>query len=455
MGAVRVEEIVRSLWNLCSVLRDEGVTYHEYLSELTFPLFLKLAADLPIREEIPDGCQWGSLRDFPQEGKLSHYRETLRELSLSADERVAAIFAGAATRLRSDAGAERLLSGIDDIDWGEISGGTLGDVYEGLIQKSAQESRYGAGQYFTPRPLVEAMVAVTRPSTDDIVLDPATGTGGFLVTSAHAVDTGQPTLIGVELASDVHRLALMNVMLHGLSAEVRLGDALSFDQAGLDCTICLTNPPFGVKGNVMPAYVERLQFPTSSKQLAFVQLVFSSLRPGGRAAVVVPDNVLFEGGVAGAMRTHLLDNFNVHTVLRLPSGIFYATGIKTSVIFFEKPTKSRATAEVWFYDLRNGSRFTKRRSLQAEDFSEFIECYGADPNGRSPRTPSERFQAFDRDQIRRSGDRLDLGPKEDQSPAVADTPAALLGLLQAEMEAASTSVGALMEMLKSTTDSAE
>lgn len=457
MGAARADEIVRDLWGLCSVLRDEGVTYHEYLGELSYPLFLKLASTLSIETKIPAKYRWQVLRAAPPNDALETYRRVLAGLAETRDPVLSAVFKDSTTKIRTIAGLSRLLAGIDAINWGKIGSSTLGDVYEGLIQKSAQESRYGAGQYFTPRPLVEAIVAAVQPTPTDTVYDPAAGTAGFLIAAGDATASPhQPSLFGVELATDVHRLALMNILLHGMRADLYLGDALTSRFPPKSCTVCLTNPPFGVKGSVTPEEAEHLDFPTSSKQLAFLQHVYSRLAPAGRAAVVVPDNVLFEAGVAKAIRTHLLDTFNLHTVLRLPPGIFYATGVKASVLFFQRPMSSQPpTQQVWFYDLRNGGRtFTRRKSLQREDFRDFLEAYGSDPNGNSPRQSSPRFYYVDREVLRSSGDRLDLGMR-DVGPTEREqegSPIAALQLLKAEIDAANNAVSALIELVTTQSD---
>lgn len=450
MSAPRVDEIVRQLWGLCSVLRDEGVTYHEYLGELSYPLFLKLASNLRIEERIPASCRWQVLRTATAGEALGAYTRTLSELAKAPDPLVRGIFDGAVTKIRTSPGVKRLISGVDEIDWATLGGSTLGDVYEGLIQKSAQESRYGAGQYFTPRPLVDAIVSAIQPSPADTVYDPAAGTGGFLIAAGNFVPKGRPAkLFGVELATDVHRLALMNILLHGLDAELYLGDALTSRFPPKETMVCLSNPPFGVKGSVTQEEAEHLDFPTSSKQLAFVQHIYSRLAPGGRAAVIVPDNVLFEAGAAKAIRTHLLENFDVHTILKLPVGIFYATGVKASVIFFNRPRSSEATSQrVWFYDLRNGGRsFTRRRMLQTRDFEDFLRSYGTDPYGKSDRHRSDRFYPVDRAALHQAGDRLDQGMRVEGLPSLGDSPLATLSLLRTEIEAANNSVAALLDLV--------
>ncbi|MDH6585742.1 type I restriction enzyme M protein [Streptomyces sp. SAI-133] len=402
-------DVTRRLWALCGVLRNEGVTYHEYLNELTYLLFLKLAHELEMEHRIPDNCRWIELSESASESILSRYTEMLKNLGAADDEIVKTIFADSKTGISSGESLMQLVQGIEDIDWYRARQNGLGDVYEGLIQKNAQESRYGAGQYFTPRPVVEALVQVTAPSNDDVVYDPAAGTGGFLVAAGLGATTGNtspPKLVGVELVRDVQRMALMNLLLHGLEGKVILGDALHRDVGENGYSVCLTNPPFGAKGALTAEQNERLEYQTSNKQLAFLQHVYQNLAEGGRAAIVVPDNVLFEGGTAAAVRTKLLEGYRVHTILSLPTGIFYATGVKTSVLFF---CADGATEETWFYDLRSGqTSFGKRRQLLASDLNEFIAAYGADALGKSPRVETGRFKRLTREELAARGDRLDF-----------------------------------------------
>jgi type I restriction enzyme M protein len=391
------------------VLRNEGVTYHEYLNELTYLLFLKLTHELNMESRIPSNCRWAELSESDTDTIHARYIEILQNLGTADDGIVKTIFADSKTGVSSGESLKQLVQGIDDIDWYRARQNGLGDVYEGLIQKNAQESRYGAGQYFTPRPVVEALVQVTAPSGHDVVYDPAAGTGGFLVAAglgATAGNFGPPQLVGIELVRDVQRMALMNLLLHGLEGRILLGDALQHDAIDNGYSVCLTNPPFGAKGALTVEQNERLEYQTSNKQLAFLQHVYQNLAAGGRAAIVVPDNVLFEGGTAAAVRTKLLDGFRVHTILSLPTGIFYATGVKTSVLFF---CADGSTDETWFYDLRSGqTTFGKRRQLLASDLNEFISAYGDDSRGHSPRMETDRFRRLTRAELAAHGDRLDF-----------------------------------------------
>ncbi|MFC9302319.1 N-6 DNA methylase, partial [Streptomyces albidoflavus] len=311
-------DVTRRLWSLCSVLRDEGVTYHEYLNELSYLLFLKLADELKIEQLIPRESRWQALRSAPPSEALPTYERTLVSLSAAKSGIVREIYADSSTQVRNSASLHKLISEIDAIDWYRAKQNGLGDVYEGLIEKNAQESRYGAGQYFTPRPVVDALVKVLKPSGGEAVYDPATGTAGFLVAAglfARSMNSADLRLVGNELVHDVQRMALMNLLLHELRAEIANVDTLSQPPMRPAVNVILTNPPFGLKGSLSAEQKKQLDFPTSNKQLAFIQHCYKSLAKNGRAAIVIPDNVLFESGVACSIRKVLLDNFRLHTVL--------------------------------------------------------------------------------------------------------------------------------------------
>jgi type I restriction enzyme M protein len=440
-------DVTRRLWALCNVLRDDGITYHEYISELTLILFFRLADLLDVESAIPSRYRWNALRELDPESLLQEYREALAVLAESNNSKIHAIFQGSRTDIRNAVSLARIIEGIDTIDWQKIAHNSVGDVYESLIARNAQESRYGAGQYFTPRALVDAIVRVCKPTSKETVYDPAAGTAGFLVAAGiFSLESGigQCALEGTELVPAVHRLAQMNIHLHRLQARFDIGDTLSRSPCELEYDVCLTNPPFGVRGDLNPMQTSYLQFPTSNKQLSFLQHIYSSLRVGGRAAVVVPDNVLFETGTASAIRTNLLDNYNVHTILRLPSGIFYATGVKTSVLFF---SRTGATENTWIYDLRSANgAFTKKRPLEFEDLKDFVQEFGEDPNGSSRRRQSDVFTPYKRADIRELSDRLDLGGAR-QAKIYAATPAATLELISSELDQAVAAVRELQEVL--------
>lgn len=402
-------DVTRRLWALCGVLRDDGITYHEYLNELTYLLFLKLAKELGVEKAIPNEAGWEKLSTASETEKLNAYRKSLKLLGEARNETVRDIFAGAKTAISSPTSLDQLVQAIDDIDWYRARQNGIGDVYEGLIEKNAQESRYGAGQYFTPRAVVEAIVQACQPTPNDSVYDPAAGTGGFLIAAGlHARDENgrTPQLSGVELVADVRKLGLMNLILHDLQGEVTLGDALHQKPQGQGFSLCLTNPPFGVKGSLTREQNDLLDFPTGNKQLAFLQHAYKNLAKNGRAAIVVPDNVLFEEGVATSIRTKLVHDFRLHTVLRLPTGIFYASGVRTSVLFF---CADGTTSETWFYDLREGqASFGKRRQFTSEDLHGFVKCYGPDAMGRSERKENDRFRSMSVSDLAANNYRLDV-----------------------------------------------
>ncbi|HET6763943.1 MAG TPA: N-6 DNA methylase [Longimicrobiaceae bacterium] len=420
------QEIVQKLWGLCHVLRDDGITYHQYVNELTYLLFLKMAAETGAEtDQLPDGYRWRDLEKTENRELLQFYRELLVHLGGHGSKRVRAIFAGASTALRQPRNLRKLVGSIDELDWYSAREEGLGDMYEGLLEKNATEQKSGAGQYFTPRVLIECMVACVKPRAGEVIQDPAAGTGGFLIVANAAIDLfdlsekeqrfqQKEAFWGMELVPDAHRLLLMNAMLHGIEGHLELGDTLSGDGTRLRrADVILTNPPFGTKkGGGMPTR-DDITYPTSNKQLVFLQHIYRNLKPGGRAAVVLPDNVLFEEGTGTRIRADLMDKCDLHTVLRLPTGIFYAQGVKTNVLFFTRGEKDTGnTQRTWFYDLRtNMPSFGKRTPLTRQHFAAFEAAYGDDPRGKSPRTDEGtegRFRCFTREEIARRGDNLDI-----------------------------------------------
>lgn len=332
-----------------------------------------------------------------------------------------------------------LITAIDKFEWFDPSIEAFGDLYEGLLEKNSIEAKSGAGQYFTPRPIVDSMVALMKPRRSDVIQDPAAGTGGFLV-AAHnyIISHSRPgtwskaskrryleaTFFGLEHVRDTQRLAMMNLYLHGLdSAEspagVQLGDSLSNDIATLPRpTLILSNPPFGVKGGGGRPDRDDLPFTTSNKQLSFLQHSYTTLRPGGRAAIIVPDNVLFGGKIGRAIRSDLMEKCNLHTILRLPTGLFYAAGVQTNVIFFSKGEGGEGnTEETWVYDLRHGMpMFGRRRPFLRDELRGFEAAFGEDPSGgrealilRARDCTDPRFKRFPRELVRRGDDSLDVG----------------------------------------------
>lgn len=463
------QDIVAKLWNLCNVLKDDGVTYHQYVTELTYLLFLKMAKETGTEDQIPKGYRWDDLEKKAAPDRLEHYRLALVHLGSHGSKLAKAIFANAGSFVKKPATLSILVTEIDKLDWYSARQEGLGDLYEGLLEKNANEKKSGAGQYFTPRRLIDSMVAVMRPTLDDIIQDPAAGTGGFLIAANHFIRATQKpdgwteaqqrkyrreTFFGMEHVQETHRLALMNLMLHGLDAApngagVRYGDTLSPEGAALPkATLILTNPPFGTKkGGGLPTRTD-FTFPTSNKQLCFLQHIYRGLKPDGRAAVVLPDNVLFEGNTGKQIRADLMDKCNLHTILRLPTGIFYAQGVKTNVLFFTRGEKDKGnTKEVWVYDLRaNMPQFGKRTSLMRDHFKEFEAAFGKDPLG-SPKSLAKRkdtgdegrFRKFTREWIAERGESLDISWLKDDGDGANDElpePAILARAAIAELEGA-------------------
>ncbi|MEO8350292.1 MAG: N-6 DNA methylase [Chthoniobacteraceae bacterium] len=472
----KTQDIVAKLWNLCNVLKDDGVTYHQYVNELTYLLFLKMAqetAKLPnnnAEKQIPEGYRWADLVGEQGVKLMERYRLLLVHLGSHGSARVKAIYHDASTSIRKPLHLQKLVTEIDALDWYSARQEGLGELYEGLLEKNATESKSGAGQYFTPRPLIESIVEVARPAAGEVIHDPACGTLGFLIIADRHVKAQTDDLfnlstddqlfqkhkafIGMELVPDTHRLALMNALLHDIESPIILGDTLGNEGKGLkNADLVLTNPPFGTKKGGGKPTRDDLTFATGNKQFAFLQHIYRSLRKpdlarkgtrhehGGRAAVILPDNVLFEENIGAQIRADLMDKCRLHTILRLPTGIFYAQGVKTNVLFFHRgPAETGQTRDVWIYDLRtNMPSFGKRTPLTRQHFAEFEHAYGKDPWGRAKRTDegeTGRFRRFTREFIRERGENLDISwLKDDDATHHGDLPepdaitAAILGKL--------------------------
>lgn len=425
------QEIVAKLWNLCNVLRDDGITYHQYVTELTYILFLKMARETGTEAAIPEGCRWDALA--AKSGiELKHvYKQVLAELSENGTGRVREIYQGAVSNIDEPKNLEKIISSINALDWYSAQEEGLGNLYEGLLEKNANEKKSGAGQYFTPRVLIDVMVRLMKPQVGELCNDPACGTFGFMIAADRylkdqtddyfdldedqAAFQKQKAFTGCELVHDTHRLALMNAMLHGIEGEILLSDTLSTSGKGLKgYDLVLTNPPFGTKKGGERATRDDFAFVTSNKQLNFLQHIYRSLKHGGRAAVVLPDNVLFADGDGGRIRADLMDKCDLHTVLRLPTGIFYAQGVKTNVLFFARGQSDKGnTKEVWFYDLRtNMPSFGKTTPLKQEHFADFEAAFEASDR-RAVR--DERWSVFTREAIQAKADSLDLGLIRDES----------------------------------------
>ncbi len=427
------QEIVSKLWNLCNVLRDDGITYHQYVTELTYILFLKMAKETGAESQIPDAYRWDSLTAKSGIELKKFYKELLNHLGENCTGRVREIYQGAATTIDEPKNLEKIITTIDGLDWFSAREEGLGNLYEGLLEKNANEKKSGAGQYFTPRVLIDVMTCLVKPQSNERCNDPACGTFGFMIAAHQYVasrtddffdldaDTAaferREAFTGTELVHDTHRLALMNAMLHDIEGTITLGDTLSNlgkSMGGYD--VVLTNPPFGTKKGGERATRDDFTFTTSNKQLNFLQHIYRSLKADGRAraAVVLPDNVLFADGEGEKIRIDLMDKCNLHTVLRLPTGIFYAQGVKTNVLFFTRgKTDKGNTQEVWFYDLRtNMPSFGKTSPLKREHFADFEAAFEA-ADRRA--IHDERWSVFTREQIAQKGNGLDLGLIRDES----------------------------------------
>ena len=424
-------DIVAKLWNLCHVLRDDGITYHQYVTELTYILFLKMAQEKKAEEAIPPDCRWRALAEKSGLALKNHYRHVLAELGENGKGRIREIYQGAASNIDLPANLAKIVRAIDGLDWYSGREEGFGDLYEGLLEKNAGEKKSGAGQYFTPRPLIDLMVRLMKPKAGELCNDPACGTFGFMIAADRYVraHTDQyfdlspekqefqktRAFTGCELVHDTHRLALMNAMLHGIEGKITLGDTLSSLGQGMKgYDLVLTNPPFGTKRGGERASRDDFSITTSNKQLNFLQHIYRSLKPGGRAAVILPDNVLFADGEGQRVRRDFLDKCALDAVLRLPTGIFYSQGVKTNVLFFSRGKSDKGkTKEVWFYDLRtNMPSFGKTSPLRAEHFAAFEKAFEAKDRAR---VRDDRWRRFSREEIAARGDSLDLGLIRDDS----------------------------------------
>ncbi len=463
-------DIVGKLWGFCHTLRHDGIDYGDYIEQLTYLLFLKMIEEKGM--EIPSEYAWSALREKSGTDLTDHYMATLRGLGKQPGM-LGDIYAGAMSRFSNPVNLKRLVNLIDEIEWTTLNIDVKAAAYEGLLEKSASEGKKGAGQYFTPRILIQSVVRCVQPDPrgrDGFTIhDPAAGTGGFLVCAYEwLIDKTKGGLereeakriltsaySGTELVPRPRRLALMNLYLHGIQADIYLGDAIYEPKRGDSYDCVMTNPPFGTKGANQAPNRDDFTVATSNKQLNFVQHVMSILKPGGRAAVVVPDNVLF-ADQAGQVFKILTEDCNLHTVLRLPNGTFtpYAPGTKTNVIFF---TKGFSTERLWVYDARtNVPRITKKdRPLTSQHFAEFEACYGPDPNGRAKRDPqdskADRWRSFPISEVKDRDFKIDnLKWLKDESLDDMDEmpePEELATDAIAELESAVEELNSVIEML--------
>jgi type I restriction enzyme M protein len=452
-------DVVGKLWGFCHTLRHDGIDYGDYIEQLTYLLFLKMADERGI--ELPEETDWPYLRKQSGTDLLDSYVEALRTLG-KQHGMLGDIFSGAQSRFTNPVNLHKLIGIIDETEWTALETDVKAAAFEGLLEKAAAEGKKGAGQYFTPRPLIQSMVRCIKPdpraSRDFKIGDPACGTGGFLVASyewlkaqtggAFDRDTAlrirKRTYYGQDLVARPRRLALMNLYLHQVEPHIALGDSIYEVPPSERFDVVLTNPPFGTKGaNQAPAR-DDFVVSTSNKQLNFIQHVLTVLKPGGRAAIVVPDNVLFAGQAAEVFQV-LMEDCDLHTLMRCPRGTFspYTEGTKTNVIFL---TKGRPTAATWIYDARaNVPKINKKsRPLAAEHFSAFEKCYGDDPNGRSKRSEDDsadnRWRSFTLDEIRQHHYKLDsfkwIRDEEQEDPDELPEPEELLTEAMEELQLA-------------------
>lgn len=456
--------IVSKVWGMCNPLRDDGVSYGDYLEQLTYLIFLKMSDEYskpPYKKDtgIPNGCTWSDMNTLKGAELEEQYKKTLETLATKGGI-LGQIFSQASNKIGNAAILYRIVQMIDKEKWVSMSSDVKGEIYEGLLQKNAEDIKSGAGQYFTPRPLIRAMVECLRPEPMKTIADPCCGSGGFFLAAQeflanpknYTLDRAQKaflkneTFYGNELVKTTFKMALMNLYLHNIgdiygNVPVTQGDSLLTDP-GWRVDYVLTNPPFGKKSSITMTNEEgeeeqedlvynRQDFWTTSsnKQLNFVQHINTILKATGKAAVVVPDNVLFEGGAGETVRQKLLQTTDLHTILRLPTGIFYKPGVKANVIFFDKKPASpaRQTKEVWIYDFRTNIHFTlKQNPMSDADLRDFVSCYN--PVNRhkrretySAKNPDGRWRKFSVDEIlKRDKTSLDIFWIKDKSLADLD-----------------------------------
>jgi type I restriction enzyme M protein len=462
-------DVVGKLWGLCNTLRHDGIDYGDYIEQLTYLLFLKMADEKEI--DVPPDCDWKTLKAKSGEELTEHYLTIIRTLQKQSGL-LGDIFNQAIPRFNNPVNLKKVINIIDEIEWTALDVDVKAEAFEGLLEKAASEGKKGAGQYFTPRVLIKSIVRLMKPdpreSIDFKVCDPACGSGGFLVSAYQWLldETGRvfdrkeikriktQTYYGQDLVPRPRRLALMNLFLQGLEPTIYLGDAIYEPDGGDRFDCILSNPPFGTKGANQLPIRDDFTIETSNKQLNFIQHILTILKRGGRAAIVLPDNCLFEDK-AGEVFKILMEDCNVHTVLRLPRGTFtpYSQGVKANVIFLQK---GLPTENVWIFDARsNVPTVTKKeRPLTKAYFEEFEQCYGDDPNGRAKRTDlgiEERFRCFSLDEIKARDYKLDITWLKDESLEDADDlpePDFLASEAITELEAVVDSLKDILELIE-------
>lgn len=472
------QEIVQRLWNECNVLRDDGITYQDYVTELTYILFLKMSKEQGQEEGIPTQYRWDELKAKEGLELKNFYKQMLLDLGnaqKTPNPKVNAIYKDASTSIDEPANLEKIIKDIDELDWFSAREEGLGNLYEGLLEKNANETKSGAGQYFTPRPLINMMVRMVAPEPGERLCDPAAGTFGFMVAANDYLkkqtddyfdlsDEEQlfqrhEAFSGMELVPTTHRLALMNEYLHDIDGRLEQGDSLSAAGKWMkDFDVILTNPPFGTKKGGERATRDDLTYASSNKQLNFLEVIYNALNRKGtaRAAVVVPDNVLFADGVGEQIRRDLMNKCNLHTILRLPSGIFYAQGVQTNVLFFDRGTTDQDnTQDVWIYDMRHKMRtFGKRAPLNEKDFAEFEKLYCPDNRTERKETydaetnPEGRWRRFTREDIEgQPNTSLDISWMTDEEEADSRSLSEILTAMQEKSEEIARAVAVLSQEL--------
>ncbi len=414
------QTLVSKVWKIANVLAADGVGFTDYIIQLTYLLFLKMdyeMTELGYNSSIPEEYRWDKLKKYDGLELIAQYEETLKNLS-QMNNLIGTIFVKAKNAISKPVNLKKIISMIDAEEWLSMDGDVKGAIYEGILEKNGQDKKSGAGQYFTPRALINTMVDVVRPTIGETVCDPACGTGGFLLSAyeymkpqssnKEKIDFLQnKALHGVDNTALVVTLASMNLYLHGIGIDrspIKCDDSLEKEPEEL-VDIVLANPPFGTRpqgASNISAMRSDLYATTSNNQLNFLQHIMLMLKNGGRAAVVLPDNVLFEAGAGETIRKKLLNDFNLHTILRLPTGIFYANGVKANVLFFEKGSK---TKELWIYDYRTGIKHTLATNpLKRSDLDDFVTCYNADNIAARKETwseenPNGRWKKFSYDEL--------------------------------------------------------
>ena len=483
--------IGQKIWSMANALRDDGIGKSDYLEQLTYLLFLKMADEYskpPYNRAIgiPNDCGWDTLRNKSGDELFRHYEYVIKTLAGQSGT-LQQIYTGAQNKISNPAGLSKVINMVDSENWSSMSSDVKGDIYEDLLEKIAADTKSGAGQYFTPRALINVMVKCVRPKPDKTIADPCCGSGGFLLAAKSYIEREYGKQLdrtkkkflkflafkGWEIVQSTYRLCLMNLFLHNISdfdgaAPIVRSDSLLADP-GVRFDYVLTNPPFGKKSSITftneqgeqeqeDLIYNRQDFwsTTSNKQLNFVQHIRTLLKSSGRAAVVVPDNVLFEGGAGETVRKKLLETTDLHTILRLPTGIFYAQGVKANVMFFDNRTASPniQTKEVWIYDYRTGIHHTlKKNPLRESDLDDFVACYN--PENRYVRqetysgdSPNGRFRRFSYDEITaRDKTSLDITWIKSSDSADEYTLSELLDTIKEKSAAITAAVGNLEKLL--------